>query len=266
MINAVNSAIVNTCLFDFSYNEAQLQSGAGWNNVMSSGDQDFTDINSVKIGHLVSLGWTSANNLGTLAPTAPASNDFSTLTQTQDNIYGQSGGTGTITLSGLDVSKYYSFTVFGSRAGVTDNRETTYTFTGSNTGNASINPSSNNSEVAIINNIQPTSAGEIVFTTTAGPNNVNSSKFFYLAAMKMLVSDAEVTSSVRNTTINNNSKVYYMDNMLSIEDYSGSVKIYNSTGKIIEDKFAVNGKLNIQLSKGMYIIRTETNSTKMIVK
>ena len=262
-VTIVNAQVTNTCLFDFSYNPGQLQSPAGWNNVMSNGDQDFTDNNGVIIGHLVSTGWTSANTSGTLAPTAPASNDFPSLTQTQDNIYGQSGGTGTITLSGLNSAKFYSFTVFGSRAGVTDNRETTYTFTGLNSGSASINPSSNNSAVAVINDIHPNESGVIVFTTVAGLNNVNASKYFYLAAMKMLVSSSPTTAL--NTSNQNNLKAYYSKGNLYLNEYSGNVKIYSISGKLLVNQASVSGVLPIQLAKGMYFISTMKSNFKLIV-
>ncbi|HRZ96172.1 MAG TPA: hypothetical protein P5084_01345 [Paludibacter sp.] len=262
-VSIVNAQVTNTCLFDFSYNPGQLQSPAGWNNVMSNGDQDFTDNNGVVIGHLVSTGWTSANTSGTLAPTAPAINDFPTLTQTQDNIYGQSGGTGTITLSGLNSSKYYSFTVFGSRAGVTDNRETTYTFTGLNTGSASINPSSNNGSVAIINNIQPNESGIIVFTTIAGTNNVNASKYFYLAAMKMIVSN---TTTALNKINQSNIKAYYSKGNLYFSENAGSVKIYNLTGKLLINQTAVSNVLPLQLAKGLYFLSTPKSNIKLIVE
>ena len=262
-VTIVNAQVTNTCLFDFSYNPGQLQSPAGWNNVMSDGNQDFTDVNSVLIGHLVSTGWVSANILGSSAPTAPASDDFPSATQTQDNIYGQGGGTGTITLSGLNSSKFYTFTVFGSRAGVTDNRETTYTFTGLNAGSASINPSSNNSAVAIVKNIQPNESGVIVFTTIAGTNNVNASKYFYLAAMKMLVSSSPITALI--TSNQNNLKAYYSKGNLYLNEYSGNVRIYSISGKLLVNQASVSGVLPIQLAKGMYFISTMKSNFKLIV-
>lgn len=250
VVATLSSQVINTCLFDFSYNAGQLQSGTGWNNVMPTADQDFIDNNSVKVGHLVSSGWTSANTSGTTAPTSPASDDFPTATQTQDNIYGQSGAVGTITLSGLDVTKFYSFTVFGSRAGVTDNRETVYTFTGLNSRNASLDASSNTGNVAIVNNIQPTSEGVIVFTTTAGPNNNNSSKYFYLAAMKMLVSTT--ASGIKYNLYDG--KVYYSNNAIYSDNLMGIAKIFSLSGTRIAEGTFVDGKLNVVLQPGIYIL------------
>ncbi|HET8828146.1 MAG TPA: DUF4886 domain-containing protein, partial [Pelobium sp.] len=91
---------------------------------------------------------------------------------------------GVIEVSGLIKTLTYNFSFFGSRV-ASDNRETKYTVTGTNSGSASINPSSNSTAVATIKNIQPNADGKIIISVTAGPNNVSANGWFYINAAKI---------------------------------------------------------------------------------
>lgn len=88
-------------------------------------------------------------------------------------------------ISGLDKSKTYDLCFFGSRGGVSDNRETKYIATGTNTADAVLNTASNTSNTVCVQDIQPDSNGEVVVTITAGDNNSNSYGFYYLSIMKI---------------------------------------------------------------------------------
>lgn len=109
------------------------------------------------------------------------------------NFYGNARGAlfngivtprGVIEVSGLVKTLTYNFHFFGSRA-ATDNRETLYTVTGTTSGSASLNPSSNASAIATVRNIKPNEDGKIIITVTAGPNNLSSNGWFYLNAAKI---------------------------------------------------------------------------------
>lgn len=88
-----------------------------------------------------------------------------------------------VTLYRLNPSQLYQFHFFGSRNGVSDNRETTYTVRGLNEGSGSLNASNNNSEVVTVNGIQPYPDGTVDVVVTAGPNNNNGDNYYYINAM-----------------------------------------------------------------------------------
>lgn len=88
-----------------------------------------------------------------------------------------------VTLYRLNPSQLYQFHFFGSRNGVSDNRETTYTVRGLNEGSGSLNASNNNSKVVTVNGIQPYPDGTVDVVVTAGPNNNNGDKYYYINAM-----------------------------------------------------------------------------------
>ena len=69
--------------------------------------------------------------------------------------------------------------------GVSDNRETMYTATGSNTAFALLDTANNTSNVALISGITADANGEIVISVTAGPNNSNSDGFYSLGYLQI---------------------------------------------------------------------------------
>ncbi|MFV0606559.1 MAG: DUF4886 domain-containing protein [Niabella sp.] len=91
---------------------------------------------------------------------------------------------GVFELKGLATNLSYNFCFFGSRA-ASDNRETTYTVTGTNSGSSSINAASNATQIACINNITPDASGKITVSVTAGPNNLTTNGWFYINAAKI---------------------------------------------------------------------------------
>lgn len=88
-----------------------------------------------------------------------------------------------VTLYRLNPSQQYQFHFFGSRNGVSDNRETTYSVRGVNEGSASLNAANNNSKVVSVNGIQPNPDGTVDVLVSAGPNNSNGDKFYYINTM-----------------------------------------------------------------------------------
>jgi hypothetical protein len=88
-----------------------------------------------------------------------------------------------VTIYRLNPSQQYQFHFFGSRNGVSDNRETTYTVRGLNEGSGSLDTSNNNSKVVSVNGIQPYPDGTVDVVVTAGPNNNNGDKYYYMNAM-----------------------------------------------------------------------------------
>lgn len=191
-----------TLLFDFGAAASTTEHAAApddptnyWNNVTDT-------IGTSATGQLTNLV-TSLNQPTTVglsilsrfnsANTAGATNStvFST-DATRDSLF---GNTETFTglsnvypsfkLTGLNTQATYSFTFYGSRTGVTDNRETGYTATGANSGVAALNAASNTNNTATVTGIIPNAAGEITVSLAPTANNNNGNHFTYLGVMKV---------------------------------------------------------------------------------
>ena len=187
-------------LIDFG---VSLQTTPGnWNNFTDQ-TQPATPINLIdntgaSTGEILTLtdsfDLNYINNQGTHA--AGVSFDGSPLPMkaSRDSFFGEdatfSGSlepTGGFTLSGLEIGKYYSFTIFASRTGVSDIRDALYTITG-NAGaqTATLDAANNTSNVATILNIQPDDmSGEITIQAETGPLNDNPFGFYYIGAIEM---------------------------------------------------------------------------------
>lgn len=102
----------------------------------------------------------------------------------QDAFYGDKNNpTSAITIYNLNKSQRYQFVFYGSRNAVNDNRDTQYSVKGANQGSATLDASNNTSTFAIVNNIQPSADGTVDIVISAGPNNNNGDKFYYINAM-----------------------------------------------------------------------------------
>ncbi|MBC2601824.1 DUF4886 domain-containing protein [Puniceicoccus vermicola] len=111
---------------------------------------------------------------------------------TRDSLYGQnSNPTGAFTFSNLNRDWTYDFTIFASRMGVSDNRETHYEITGANSGSANLDAASNETETVSINGIRPTNEGTIVLSLSAGSHNSNGPGYYYIGAVAMNIRTPE---------------------------------------------------------------------------
>lgn len=132
-----------------------------------------------------------SNQNGATAPTGAAA--VFDPQATRDNAFGHTGAFGgnpdaslaTVSLAGLNPAVTYDFVFFGSRTSVTDNRETAFAVSGATTSTAYLNTAANTSNVAVVTGIAPTASGTIAINVSAGPNNNNASKFYYLGAMRI---------------------------------------------------------------------------------
>lgn len=196
------SAGAATVLFDFGstgYQTAQ----AGWNNVTYADDTPAAGLTTIvdSAGDTVdglSLVFTDQffvgtqpELLGTDSPTGDASGLPTTATEdfflghTGEFLGESSNPTGAFKLTGLDPNHTYTFTFFASRVGVGDNRETSYTVTGSTQASGLLQASNNNSEVLVLSGITPDLNDEITVSLAAGPNNTNSRSFYYINALQL---------------------------------------------------------------------------------
>ena len=103
--------------------------------------------------------------------------------------FSSNGENPVLTISGLNPTATYSFQTFGSRLGNDQNRETTYTYAGENSGSATIDAASNTSSVATVKGIKPTAQGVVVLTI--GKSSNNNSGFSYINAMRIIAEKGE---------------------------------------------------------------------------
>jgi len=245
-----------------------------WNNVTDhqSANQALIDDQGASTGITLKVTdpfYNGFNTSGTASPTGDAS--IFPSTATADNFFGHGlawGSTpanpeGIIELSGLNSAKYYSFTIFASRTGVTDNRETKYTLTGVTPKTGNLNPSNNATNVLHIDSIMPDNSGKITIKCEAGPNNDNANKFYFLGAMKIV--QLGNNTGLSNIKMNNLT-VSYNNEVLNLKDYSGSVKIYSANGVTIKEGQTTSGYMGVKLDKGTYLVKTESGVAKLLVR
>jgi len=181
---------IDTINIDFG--AAASTSVGGWNNI--------TNAQSGEINELITSSgtYTGMNVAVTDAFNGINANGLSAETSldipqsaSSDSFFGNSIAwsgvietTGGVTFTNLDPTLSYSFSIFASRD-ASDNRETTYLINGASEVTSSINVSSNTNTVAEVKDIYPAADGSIKITASAGSNNTNSYKFFYMGVIKV---------------------------------------------------------------------------------
>ncbi len=95
------------------------------------------------------------------------------------------------TLSGLNTSNTYTFTMFASRTGVANNRNSSYTFDGLASTTVELQAANNTSNVVSTGALAPTAGGNIDFTLGLGTGN--DSGFAYLGGMRIEIIPEPVT-------------------------------------------------------------------------
>ena len=193
-VSSVNASVV---FVDFG-DSGQLTPG-NYNNIVVNPPPTLnipnaiaSDGSSTGIDISVSGFFNGSNFSGPTSPSGDAGAIFPG-SATRDNGFGHSlaFGTnpltpmGTVVFSNLDLGSTYDFTIFASRQGATDNRETKYSLAGANAGEALLNTSNNVSEVVHVLSIAPTALGTLTLNIEPGPNNNNASRFWYIGALRM---------------------------------------------------------------------------------
>ena len=203
----------NIVYVDFGPSSEITASTNAYNNIATSYNENYSngvllyDYNGIAtdINLQVHDSWVGTNTAGTTDPdhTLEIPNKASS-----DYFYGSNATgnapadlTGGFKLRDLVASKFYSLSFFASRMNVTDNRETTYVITGNTSTSISLNASNNQTNTAVVFNIQPDVNGEITVVVSSGSNNNNSSGFFYLNSLKIEVSDTQINQFSDNTLL-----------------------------------------------------------------
>lgn len=182
------TTIAQTQVFwvDLNWNTTTTPTTGNWNNMTNVATPLANIMNGDGTASTYTITITDLfNTANTTGSTTPGGSNPFPSTATSDAFVGTTTDTGAFTISGLNASKEYSFLIFGARSGVTENREALYTATGLNVGTATLNASSNNDNTCIIANIKPDASGNIVLGCAKGPNNVNSTGYFYINCFKI---------------------------------------------------------------------------------
>jgi len=179
---------INFCAKSVATTNAEWNNYCNYNNT-NEAPMALKDVGGNQTEMAISLSGTF-NGVNTLGVQATTTSLKMTDTESYSAFWSQASGSNakassSFTLSGLDPEAEYDFVIFGSRDGQKDNRETLYSFAGSNTGSATLNCSGNASEVASVNGIKSTAGGRITLTLQPGSNNDNAQKYYYINTMQV---------------------------------------------------------------------------------
>lgn len=155
---------------------------AGWNNANAQGTGSQFNALTDSTGTVTTLsieftvGFTNAATNGSNSSIWGMNSAISTSN------FSSNGADPVLTISGLNPGVSYTFQTFGSRAG-DGNRETVYTYVGTNSGSATLDAASNTTNIATVPGITPTPQGVVVLTISKSANN--NSGFSYINAMRI---------------------------------------------------------------------------------
>lgn len=74
-----------------------------------------------------------------------------------------------------------------------------------------------------------------------------------------------VNTGFSNPTMQSNFTAYYANGEIHVANYSGNIRVMDLAGKIIAEKITNNGKAQLKLSKGIYIVNTSLGNSKVMV-
>ena len=164
-----------------------------WNNLTSSSgginDVMNSDGNVTRVDLAIPDRFNAINESGTTTPDPVLGLPSEA---TRDSFFGNDvlfnglvEPTGQVVISDLDPSLVYRLSVFASRMGATDNRQTQYAISGEGglIETLYLNPAGNTDTDVQSRAIQPTASGDIIIDIQKGPNNNNSYGFTYMGTL-----------------------------------------------------------------------------------
>lgn len=201
--------VYDTLLIDFGSSISKAPA----NNVTSGNGADslyHLMNNRYRVTPFDLLIYDAFNGINTGGTTTPDPALRLPATATSDSYFGNtvtfSGkieASGAMQITGLNPEVTYSFEIFASRMGVSDNREAKYRFIGLTKDSVNLNASANASNSVGLA-MKPKADGTINIEVSPGPNNNNSSGFYYLGSIKMIYEDptAELPAELSLTAPN----------------------------------------------------------------
>lgn len=120
-------------------------------------------------------------------------------------------------------------------------------------------PAANYTKVAMLSHIKPDANGKITLTieSATGATLLNAMRIAYKAG------DG---TPVINTKVDSKFAAYYFSGQLIVGNYSGLVSIYDMTGRTISKGMSADGRMNLALKQGFYIVKTNAGTAKIGVK
>lgn len=176
-----------TVLVDFG----SVASAAPWHTISNPQSGEVTNLKSTSgrlsgIGVAITDAFNGVNTNGTTSTTEilelPATASGDSFYGNTSLFGGQVEATGGITFYNLDSSKTYTLSLFASRMGVTDQRDTKYEVSGAEAKIATLNVS-NNTDERIVLTMEPDAEGRITVTAAPAVTNTNTFGFYYLGAV-----------------------------------------------------------------------------------
>ena len=195
VLSSSNASAAIGWLFDFGTTNSTTGQPQTWNTVSlavagsatgsmldvfeTSGTQTTVDLFMISPFNGENMNGTTAS---TLYPSSATGDSFYGNTETFGNgpNYFPS-----FKFTSLTPGQAYSFKFYASRNGVSDNRTTDYTVSGSVSGTASLNVANNVNNFALVSDIFPTEGGEITISISPNALNSNSNHFTYLGVLEM---------------------------------------------------------------------------------
>jgi hypothetical protein len=181
----------------------------------------------------------------------------------------KNGNGGALTLTGLEASRNYKFTIFGSRGGLTEARDVVYVLNDENGSNVTLNVANNATNVAVLDNIAPNADGSLILTLNFGTNNTT---YTYINALK--IDTATTTTGIFSPDVLRNDIYTYKTGMLERvvwNDKSGNkaiVQVFTINGKQLQ-QISVSGSNSVDIdldAPGMYIVKVKSGDNSYVTK
>lgn len=159
-----------------SFNDGSYVAGAPWNNtnkqpVLNDLFPNLKDESNAttSVGLKVLTNWAALSNGSNYLGTTTNNNSGVYPDNVMRTAYWTNTSTQTIAVYGLDSNHSYSFTFFGARGNVSDNRMTNYTINGTT---VSLQAANNTQNTVSINNVKANASGQIVIDLKNGTGSV----------------------------------------------------------------------------------------------
>jgi lysophospholipase L1-like esterase len=237
--DSVSQLLKNSVLVDFG----AVISPAPWNNISSinvnsvgSKVDNLLDNTGQKTGLSMEVS-KSFYGLNAYGASITATSLSMPNTVSSDNFY-TGGGFGQLLMTGMNTNQLYTFTFFGSRTETGGpSRETKYTVSGNNSLSGVLETRNNISNVLILSGIKAALNKSVTIEVSAGPGNLNTSKYSHLSAMKI---SAETLNSFELPEKDNFNLRTEKGKLFASFSGSGDINIYNLTGELIYSQAVSN--------------------------
>ncbi|MCX6308007.1 MAG: hypothetical protein NTY32_03930, partial [Bacteroidia bacterium] len=153
----------------------------------------------------------------------------------KSNIYKTAAG-GAFSITGLDATKKYKFSIFGSRGGLTEARDVVYVLNDLAASTVTLDVANNATNLAVLNNIMPKADGSLICTLNFGTNNTT---YTYINALK--IDTASTITSNSLIGINRNGlKAFVLGETVRVwwnneANCNSLVRIFNMQGKLLQN-------------------------------